>query len=100
MTAVIGWLRKNYTLEVNPQMGVQGVYYYYHTLAKALKAYGEPVFIDSCGKSHEWKREFTEKMLAIQNGEGWWANVNNRWMENNKELVTSYVLLALEEVLD
>ena len=35
------WIRKNYTLEQNPGMGDAGLYYYYHTFAKALSALEE-----------------------------------------------------------
>ncbi len=38
--AVYEWLQKNFTLEENPGMGAQGLYYYFHTIAKALAAYG------------------------------------------------------------
>jgi squalene-hopene/tetraprenyl-beta-curcumene cyclase len=38
--AVFEWLRNNYTLEENPGMGQQGLYYYFHTMAKALSIYG------------------------------------------------------------
>lgn len=38
--AVIDWLENNYTLEENPGMGQEGVYYYYHTMAKGLTAAG------------------------------------------------------------
>jgi len=34
--AVYDWLRQNYTLAENPGMGKQGLFYYYHTMAKAL----------------------------------------------------------------
>jgi squalene-hopene/tetraprenyl-beta-curcumene cyclase len=96
--AVIGWLKKNYTLETNPKMGMQGLYYYYHGMAKALAAYGEDFLVDEQNVKHHWKKEFVERMLSIQSGEGYWANANNRWWENNKDLVTSYIVLALEEV--
>jgi squalene-hopene/tetraprenyl-beta-curcumene cyclase len=38
--AVFEWLRKNYTLDENPGMGPQGLFYYFHTLTKALTIYG------------------------------------------------------------
>ena len=36
--AVIDWLGSNYTLDENPGMGQEGLYYYYHLMAKALSA--------------------------------------------------------------
>ena len=36
--AVITWLGDNYTLDENPGMGQEGLYYYFHLMAKALTA--------------------------------------------------------------
>ncbi|MEN6450075.1 MAG: prenyltransferase/squalene oxidase repeat-containing protein, partial [Thermoguttaceae bacterium] len=38
--AAIKWIGKNYDLKSNPGMGQAGLYYYYHTFAKALDAFG------------------------------------------------------------
>ena len=38
--AVLDWLGRNYTIEENPGLESQGLYYYYHTMAKALSAAG------------------------------------------------------------
>ncbi|MCW0218797.1 MAG: terpene cyclase/mutase family protein, partial [Prosthecobacter sp.] len=35
--AVLQWLSENYTLDENPGVGPEGLYYYYHTMAKALE---------------------------------------------------------------
>ena len=94
------WIKNNYTLENNPQMGEQGLYYYYHTFAKALSVYGDDILETSDGVKHNWRKEFVEKLLSVQNGEGYWQNANNRWWENNKDLVTAYCLLALINVLE
>ena len=34
--AAYEWIQKHYTLDENPGMGGNGLYYYYHTFAKAL----------------------------------------------------------------
>ena len=34
--AVIDWLGRHYTLDENPGMGKQGLYYYLHLMTKAL----------------------------------------------------------------
>src|SRR5205823_298821 len=39
--AAIDWIRKHYTLEENPGQGTAGLYYYYHTFAKSMDAWGE-----------------------------------------------------------
>ena len=39
--AAVQWIRKNYDVKSNPGMGEAGLYYYYHTFAKALDAFGD-----------------------------------------------------------
>lgn len=97
--AAYNWIKKNYSLEVNPQLGKQGLYYYYHTFAKSLSAFGDEILADASGVNHNWRKEFAEKMLSIQKGEGYWSSENNRWWENNKDLATSYILLGLEQII-
>jgi squalene-hopene/tetraprenyl-beta-curcumene cyclase len=89
------WIEKHYTLKENPNMGKQGLYYYYHTLAKALHHYGQPVINDSHGKPHVWKEELAKKLVSLQRTEGHWVNENKRWWEGNKILVTSHAVMAL-----
>ena len=92
------WIQKNYTLDENPGLGKQGLYYYYHTMAKALKAYGEPILVDDKGVKHDWRAELTEKILELQKEDGSWVNANDRWWEQNPVLVTAYGCLILEEL--
>lgn len=40
LQAVFEWLQNNFTLDENPGMKDAGLYYYYHSMAKALAAYG------------------------------------------------------------
>jgi squalene-hopene/tetraprenyl-beta-curcumene cyclase len=93
--AAYEWIQKHYTLDENPGMGPQGLYYYYHTFAKALDAMGEDKFVDSAGKSHNWRAELADKYIAAQKPDGSWTNDNKRWMENDPNLVTAYGLLCL-----
>lgn len=94
--AAFKWIEENFTLEENYGMGSQGLYYHYHTMAKALRVYGESTFVDAKGISHDWYREFAEKMIELQKPDGFWINEESRWMEQLPELVTSYVVLALD----
>lgn len=93
--AALEWLRKHYTFAENPNMGQQGLYYYYHTLAKALDAVGQDKFIDADGKSHDWKAELAAELAQRQQPDGSWVNETPRWMEGDANLVTAYALLAL-----
>lgn len=93
--AAMEFLRKNYDLETNPGMGSSGLYYYYHTMSKALDAVGEPTIDDAKGESHIWKAELFAKLKATQQANGSWVNADSRWMEGDPNLVTGYVLLVL-----
>ncbi len=93
--AAVKWIQKRFTVEENYGMGAQGLYYNYHTMAKALKLYGEPILVDAKGVSHDWYRELAEQLIAAQKPEGFWINEESRWMEQIPELVTSYSILAL-----
>jgi squalene-hopene/tetraprenyl-beta-curcumene cyclase len=94
--AAVEWLRRNYTLDENPGMGAQGLYYYFHTVAKSLTVYGDDTFTDVKGKKHDWRYELMKKFVTLQKADGFWVNENNRWWENDPVLCTAYSLIALE----
>jgi len=95
VVAAIGWLSKNYSLEQNPGMGDAGLFYYYHTFAKALDAYGEDAFEAEDGTKHNWRAELAAELIERQAEDGSWANKNQRWLEGDANLVTGYALLAM-----
>jgi len=109
MKACWEWLRKNYTLDVNPGFehmqdptaAYQGLFYYFHTMAKALDLHGEETIVDAQGRSHAWRKELCGRLVAMQSREdGSWVNRNSsRWWESNPVLATSYALLALEAAM-
>jgi len=94
--AAIKWIEDHYTLEENYGMDKQGLYYNYHTMAKALAVYGEPTITDAKNIPHNWYQELAEQLLSLQNPEGYWQNEEDRWFERDPVLVTSYAILALE----
>ena len=94
--AAFKWIKEHFTLEENYGMGAQGLYYHYHTIAKALRLYGASTFVDSKGISHDWYQEFAEKMIELQKPDGFWVNEESRWMERDPRLVTAYVILGLD----
>ena len=96
--AVYDWLKANYTLDENPRLGQNGLYYYYHTMAKALSTYGVDELVLKDGKVVNWRKELAMKLLNLQKQDGSWSNESNRWMEKDPILVTSYSLIALEFV--
>jgi len=96
VVAAVNWLKHNYTLDENPNMGSAGLYYYLQTFAKALTAYGDDTLTDASGKAHDWRYDLMNKLVSLQQNAGFWVNDNGRWWENNPVLVTSYSLLALD----
>ncbi|NIA21074.1 MAG: hypothetical protein GWP05_03675 [Anaerolineaceae bacterium] len=94
--AAMGWIRKNWTLEENPEMAKQGYYYYLMVMGKALRAYGEPVIVDSRGIKHQWRKALSAKMISLQKSDGSWANTQDRWFEDYRPLVTGYALITLK----
>lgn len=99
IAAVMDWLSKNFTLEENPGMDAQGLYYYYHTMAKALAISGTEKIVTPDGKEIDWKKELALKVMSTQQQDGSWINEqSNRWLEDDPALVTAYSLLTLQHV--
>ena len=94
------WIAKHYTLEQNPSLGTSGLYYYFHTFAKALEAIGADEIVDSQGVTHNWREDLVRELAARQRENGSWINANERWLEGDPNLVTGYVLLTLSFVND
>lgn len=93
--AAVNWLKKHYDLKENPGMGTSGLYYYYHTFAKALSALGQDTFTDEKGIEHNWRQELITELASRQHDDGSWVNENSRWLEGDSSIVTGYALLAL-----
>ena len=102
--AAVKWIQDHYTLEENPgfkvaatsNAGQQGLFYYYLTMARALKALGKDVIADSAGTPHRWREELARKILSLQRTDGSWINERSpRWFEGNPVLATSYAILVL-----
>ncbi len=96
VVAAVTWLKKNYTLKENPGMGEAGLYYYLHTVAKALDALGSEEVQDAKGIEHPWRAEMTNVLLPLQKENGSWVNATPRWMEGDPNMTTAYVLLTLK----
>jgi squalene-hopene/tetraprenyl-beta-curcumene cyclase len=97
--AVFDWLRQNYTLEENPGMGSAGLYFYLHTMTKALAIYGLNELELKDGRKINWRKELAMTLINLQQKDGSWLNEQNgRWWEKDPALVTSYGALALEMI--
>jgi squalene-hopene/tetraprenyl-beta-curcumene cyclase len=97
--AAFDWVRRNWTFDENPGMGQQGLYYYYHTLARALRIAQQHEITDIQGVKHNWREELIHALLKRQSDDGSWKNAADRWLEGSPELVTVYAVLAIQEIL-
>lgn len=95
VTSALKWITANYSLDINPRMGSAGLYYYYQTFSTALQAAALTKLTDEAGQSHNWRKELTLALAKRQGSDGSWSNENDRWFENDKNLCTSFALLAL-----
>jgi len=95
VAAALEWIRNHYALDQNPGMGLQGLYYYYHTFAKTLSVLELDDFEDAAGKRHDWRQELAQQLAELQRSNGSWINQADRWYEGDPNLVTGYALLAL-----
>ncbi|MCS7305573.1 MAG: terpene cyclase/mutase family protein [Thermoguttaceae bacterium] len=93
--AAVEWIQKHYDVKSNPGLGDAGLYYYYHTMAKALHVMGLKELTDAKGQKHDWRQELRQELLSRQKPDGSWVNQNPRWLEADPNLVTGYALLTL-----
>ncbi|MCW8131380.1 MAG: terpene cyclase/mutase family protein [Planctomycetota bacterium] len=95
------WVCRNYTLDENKNIGADGLYYYYMTMAKALAAYGEPIIPlkDETGKvvrEIDWAQDLTDRILKLQDANGSWKNKqSSRWKEDDPVMVTAFAIRTL-----
>lgn len=99
VVAAQSWLESNYTLKENPNLGSQGLYYYYHLMAKALNTLGTDYIKTADGKTVNWRKDLALHLINMQKTDGSWVNEENgRWWEKEPPLVTAYSVMALELV--
>jgi squalene-hopene/tetraprenyl-beta-curcumene cyclase len=92
----INWIRAHYTLEENPGLKKAGLFYYYHTFAKAMDALGEDPFVDKAGTKHDWRKELFDSLKKQQQADGSWVNKGDRQFgESDPNLATAFAILAL-----
>lgn len=93
--SALEYCSKFWTVDENPGMGTQGLYYYYDILARALSVAGVDELVQPDGRRVNWKSELAAKLLKLQSVDGSWVNDNNRFWENDPVLVTSFAVLTL-----
>lgn len=97
------WAFRHWSLEENPGMGQQGLFFFYNVLTRALTASGHELVPLKNGKVLNWREDLAGKLVSLQKidpetGQGYWVNETGRYWENDPVLVTAYCLLALEEL--
>lgn len=103
--AAYAWLRRNYSVKENPGVGTDGLYYYFLTMSRALDAWGPGsiTLLDASGApsdTRDWGNDLVARLGELQAEDGGFTPVDDRWMEDNRVLITAYALLALQHVLD
>lgn len=98
------WITERFSLTENPGMrnagpdnAADGLYYYYHVLARSLRAFGEPAVATPEG-SKDWRLELLAQLEQRQLPDGSWVG-GKAYMETNPTLVTAYSVLAAQELL-
>jgi squalene-hopene/tetraprenyl-beta-curcumene cyclase len=98
VTNAVDWLKNHYSVDENPGMGTDGLFYYYQVMAKALTTYGTPELTLNDGRKINWPKELGLKLIDMQQDDGSWKNESGRWMEKDPVLATSYGVLTLEMI--
>ncbi|MEM1355241.1 MAG: prenyltransferase/squalene oxidase repeat-containing protein [Planctomycetota bacterium] len=105
--AVLGWIANNYRLDVNPGMPedrqLQGLFYYYMTMSRALDAWGSSMVTVNEGEGQvqrDWANDLIDALANAQNEDGSWANIAPRWLEDKPALSTAYAIIALNAAID
>lgn len=97
------WASEHWTLDENPGMGAQGLYFFFNIIAKSLTAYGADAVPLPDGTFVNWREAVAERLVAGQKtdgttGHGYWINDQARFWEGDPVLVTSYAVLALQSL--
>ena len=97
--STLDWASRHWTVDENPGVGDQGLYFFYDIISRALSVAG----LDSIPRSGEaaggapvdWRAEFVAKLVSLQRDDGSFVNANGRFWENDPVLATSYSAVSL-----
>jgi squalene-hopene/tetraprenyl-beta-curcumene cyclase len=98
--SAFAWACRHWSLDENPGMGQEGLYFFYNVLAKALAVYGQELVPLPDGTFLNWRDAAARKLVKVQKvnpqGRGYWVNESGRFWESDPVLVTAYALIALQ----
>jgi squalene-hopene/tetraprenyl-beta-curcumene cyclase len=89
------WISANYDLSENVGKKDMGLFYYYRIVAKALSRYGVRYIVTPDGISHDWAKDLSDRLQALQKPDGRWVNANSAFLEDDAVMVTAYVVRTL-----
>ncbi|MBR1609139.1 MAG: hypothetical protein IJ678_05935, partial [Kiritimatiellae bacterium] len=95
--STVDWTARHWTLEENPGVGDQGLYFFYDIVSRALSVAGmdEIPRAGDDGGAVQWRSEIVAKVLSLQREDGSFANRNGRFWENDPVLCTAYSAISL-----
>jgi squalene-hopene/tetraprenyl-beta-curcumene cyclase len=94
VVAARAWIERHYTVDENPGVGTDGQYYYYVVFSKSLAALGAKGLTVN-GSAVDWRGDLVAKLTSLQEPDGSFRVLDDRWMEDNKVLTAAYGLIAL-----
>lgn len=97
--AAFDWIKNHWTFEENPGVGQHGLYYYYHTMSRALRVAQQHTITDANGIEHNWREELIDAITSRQREDGSWKNSADRWLEAEPVMASVFAILALEEAI-
>jgi squalene-hopene/tetraprenyl-beta-curcumene cyclase len=102
--SALAWAGTHWSLDENPGMGAQGLFFFYNVLGRCLSVADVDLVPRAGGPPVDWRRELAEALVARQkiepdSGHGYWINDTARFWEGDPVLVTAYSLLALQSAM-
>jgi len=98
------WSAKHWSLDENPGMGAQGLFFFFNVLTRSLDTYGQDLVPTEGGRMVDWRIQLARRLVNLQKvdpdtGGGYWINDTGRFWESDPVLATAYSILALQLTL-
>jgi squalene-hopene/tetraprenyl-beta-curcumene cyclase len=99
--SALDWAGAHWSLDENPGMGAQGLFFFYNILSRCLAAADVDLVPRADGVPVDWRQDLAGTLVARQtidpeSGHGYWVNATSRFWEGDPVLTTAYSLLALQ----
>lgn len=107
--AAYEWIKRNYDwgrsagMPDQPDRRFDGYYYYILAMGRALDAAGlttiNTIGADGATVVRNWRADALARLAELQQEDGSFKKLDDRWMEDNPVLVTAYGLLVAQHAL-